>query len=246
MYAFGSKAHADARRRQLPGPIPEGPYFFKSEWMESGDDPTLAPNIFLVEQPAHYEFPVHFHTQNQWQIFVGGHGRIGTHTITPITVHYAGAYSGYGPLISGQDGIQYFTLRPAFDAGAQLLPEKRPLLRPGPKRQASSASCTQLPESELRALEAPRADLLIARQTDEVEATLWRLPPDSAVTLPPPASGGQFLFVLTGQTSLLGQTLIPWESAYRSADEGAVDLVAGVEGAEVLILQVPAKAQEYC
>ena len=82
--------------------------------MDSGDDPTLSPTVALIEQPAGFEFMPHFHRQNQFQVFVGGSGSLGRHALAPVVVHYAGAYTGYGPLLAGPEGIQYFTLRPGL------------------------------------------------------------------------------------------------------------------------------------
>ena len=55
--------------------------------------------------------------QNQFQLFVDGQGTIGPEQIRPITVHYAGAYTGYGPIMSGPQGLKYFTIRSAFESG---------------------------------------------------------------------------------------------------------------------------------
>lgn len=88
--------------------------FHKGEWMESGQDPRLSPTVFLVEQPANTTLKTHFHGENQFQVFVRGSGSIGRETISPMTVHYAGAYTGYGPLLSGPEGLFYFTIRAVF------------------------------------------------------------------------------------------------------------------------------------
>ena len=48
---------------------------------------------------------------------VGGGGTMGRHEIAPIMVHYAGAYSGYGPIIAGPEGVKYFTIRAVHEAG---------------------------------------------------------------------------------------------------------------------------------
>ena len=48
MIAIGTRAHGEAKRRQLPN---MRAHFYKSEWLEAGDDATLSPTAFLVEQP---------------------------------------------------------------------------------------------------------------------------------------------------------------------------------------------------
>ena len=55
------------------------------------------PMAYLVEQAAGAVVAPHYHQVDQFQLFVGGSGRIGTHALEGVTVHYAGAHSPYGP-----------------------------------------------------------------------------------------------------------------------------------------------------
>jgi hypothetical protein len=109
MISIGTRQHGAARRRPIDV---RGDCYHKGEWMESGDDPVLSPTVFLIEQPPNATLVPHFHRQNQFQLFVDGGGTLGKHAVETVTVHYAGAYTGYGPLISGNQGIKYFTIRP--------------------------------------------------------------------------------------------------------------------------------------
>jgi hypothetical protein len=43
--------------------------------------------------------------------------------LTLPCVNYAGAYTAYGPIRPGADGLTFYTLRDAFDPGARFLPE---------------------------------------------------------------------------------------------------------------------------
>lgn len=76
--------------------VVEGDTYYKSDWMDSGRDPENSPTVFLVEQAPHVSLRTHFHRQNQFQLFVRGGGRLGPHDVSALTVHYAGAYTGYG------------------------------------------------------------------------------------------------------------------------------------------------------
>ena len=51
-------------------------------------------------------------------------------------MHFAGAWSPYGPLAAGGDGLQYFTLRNGWDPGARYMefPDNRAALRALPRR----------------------------------------------------------------------------------------------------------------
>ena len=130
MITLGTQAHAQARRRAIP--VAES-VFYKGEWMESGEDPWLSPTVFLAEQPPNYTLETHFHRQNQFQLVVEGSATLGRETLAPVTVHYAGAYTGYGPLISGPEGVKYFTIRPVFDTGLIPASQAREKMIPGPK-----------------------------------------------------------------------------------------------------------------
>src|SRR3954464_12357154 len=65
------------------------------------------PMAFLVEQPPGSVVQTHFHEANQFQLVVGGSGTLGKHAVQPIAVHYSNAFSAYGPITAGEEGLQY-------------------------------------------------------------------------------------------------------------------------------------------
>jgi hypothetical protein len=174
MIVLGSSALGRQRRRAIKV---DDDIFYKSEWLEGGTDPELSPTMFLVEQPPNVLLRAHFHAQNQFQLFVGGSGRIGSHPIRPLTVHYAGAYTGYGPLSSGPEGIAYFTIRAVFETGAFYMPESREKMIRGPKRQLTSDPVPPADEASLAALTDVQAHDLIPLQSDGIAARVLRLAP---------------------------------------------------------------------
>ena len=78
------------------------------------------PQGFLVSQPPGSVTPPHFHETNQFQVFVGGSGRLGKRRADPVTVQFAGGHTPYGPIAAGDRGIQYFTLRQSWDPGREV------------------------------------------------------------------------------------------------------------------------------
>ncbi len=119
---------------------------------ESASEASGAPHAFLIEQDPDTTILPHFHRQNQFQVIVGGGGSLGRHAVQPLLVHYAGAYTGYGPIVCGVQEVQYLTLRPRYDSGAQFMPEARERLVRGPKKHFSSEPITLLSADALRAL----------------------------------------------------------------------------------------------
>ena len=243
MITFGTRASGTARRRAAPA---MGVVFHKGEWMDSGDDPTLSPTVALIEQPAGFEFMPHFHRQNQFQVFVGGSGSIGRQALTPVVVHYAGAYTGYGPLVAGPEGIQYFTLRPVCESGFIALAQRQEQMIAGPKRHAQSEAIAVAEHEQMQSWTQIREDFVIALGEDGMGARRVQLPPRQAWSCGHPAgSQGQFLFMLEGSVSAAGHTLGLWEQLYATSDEPMPAVRAGDSGAQVLVLSVPCMAAPY-
>jgi len=93
------------------------------------DDATLYPMAFLVEKDPGAVVHPHFHRADQYQVVVAGGGRLGRHALAGVEVHYTDAYSAYGPIVAGEDGIAWFTLRNAWDPGARYMRDARAELR---------------------------------------------------------------------------------------------------------------------
>ena len=245
MLAYGTKAQGDANRRSLTRG--EEHFVYKGEWMATGEDSELSPTVFLVEQPPHSTLEPHFHRQNQFQLFVGGHGKIGAHALQSVTIHYAGAYTGYGPLVAGEAGIQYFTIRPVCESGMIPVSTGRDQMIRGPKRHATAGPLVLASPEELGALASPDVRWEIPMAEDGLGAAVVRMPPGSVLAdmAAQPAADGTFVVVLSGSVRH-GQTgLGRWESLFFSSDEAVPELVAGENGAEMVFLYTPAKAEAY-
>jgi len=243
MILIGSSERARATRHART--LPNGFSFHRSEWMEGGDDASLSPTVFLVEQPAGAVLAPHFHMQNQYQVVVAGHGRLGAHEVAAGSVHYAGAFTGYGPIVAGPEGLSYFTVRAVRESGANFIETSRDKMVRGPKRHVQGPPLATASDGELLALTVPRCEHLIPAQADQLGACVWSLPPGASIEAPPPAPGGQFHFAMAGTLRHGPAWLGGWESRYLSALEPACRLEAGPRGLQVLVLQMPAKAAEY-
>lgn len=244
MIVTSSREQGLARRRHLK--LPTGFEYFKGEWLESGEGPGLSPTMFLVEQGPHSELAPHFHRENEFQVVVQGRGQFGSHKVHAITVHYAGAYTGYGPVIASEEGLSYFTIRAVFEQGAVLLPQGRDQMVRGPKRQLHSVPCPPAQAAELAQRVAVETAELFPTQADAVAATRILLPPGGHTQAPTPAGGsGQFLMVIAGSIVHDGRPLTQWETIFVSPDEAPLTLHAGAGGAEVLSMRLGEKAPEY-
>lgn len=224
--------------------VVDGETYFKTDWMDGrgGAGPAgLAPSVYLVEQLPGVALRTHFHRNNQFQLFVRGSGMIGPHALSALTVHYAGAYSGYGPLVAGPGGLAYFTLRAVYETGSLTMKEHSSEMRRGPKRQMTSQPVVVADDAQLSCVKAAQSNELIAPQSDGIAARMWTLPAGTALVsgLDPSGAVGRFALVLAGKLLAADRTLHVWDQVFVAAGEPEPRLVAGDGGAQLVCLQLP-------
>ncbi len=201
------------------------------------DAEALFPMAFLVEQDPGSTASAHYHQQDQFQLVVAGEATMGLHEVRPLTVHFSGAHTAYGPIrASGDQGVWYFTLRNGFDPGARFmtLPENRIALRAVPGRRHREAVAGPLPPPI-----AP-AETLLGPDPDGMAAWRYTLAAGEAVVGPDPAAGrGQYWVVTGGSLTHDGETLPPMSCAFVYPDDVPFRAVAGRDRAEVVAMQFP-------
>lgn len=250
-----TKSTRDVERVRHRGSPAQGPQTYVTSYLgpsrgqggPDDDEPpplgVLYPVAYVIEQPPNNLAPPHFHQADQFQVVVSGEGAIGKHPVPAVSVHFASAYTPYGPLRSGPDGFAYMTMRNGFDPRSMPMPRERELLkRAGRKpRAAFGERIAPLSERELLALDAPTSRLLLEEQPDALGAWLYRVPPNAVVSGPDPhGGGGQFWLVLRGELAVDGRPSLPERScAFVSPDEMALNAKASAGGCEVLALQFP-------
>lgn len=199
------------------------------------------PNAFLVEQAGDSEILPHFHQANQFQVFVSGHGRLGRHEIAPITVHYTSAHSPYGPILSGERGLHYYTLRDDADPGARFLPGAIAELKKGSRRYATSAPMAPPDPARIERLKRAEA---IACEADGLGAVLIDAPGGTEIaTAIGPQVNDRYLLVVAGAIALAGQDLAAGCCLFLPRGE-APRISALPCGASVAIMQFPTRDAE--
>jgi hypothetical protein len=213
-------------------------FTFKTTFME-GETPAT-PQAFLVEQPPGSVLGAHFHRSVQFQIVVAGGGTMGRHPIKPITVHYAAPQTGYGPIVAGEEGLCYFTLRPHVDTGVFFLPESaKEIDRELPKLQLTSHVISV---SSVRGLgfRESAVETLIEPEPNGTTAGYLRLPAGVEIAAPAwPNGGGRFYVVAAGSLVLEKKSLPPFSVVWTAAAEDDWHLQAGRDGLEAVIVQFP-------
>ena len=232
MLQFGTLASAQENRRHLR--LATGTGYWRSDLIKPGPESDTAtqawhPQAFLVEQDPDSEILPHYHEEDEFQVVVEGDGSFGRHPVRPVTVHFAGSHTGYGPIRSGSRGLHYFSLRPRKDPGARFLPEYRDRMRKGPKRHiladpvsASGAGTTTV----------------IEPQPDGIAAWLVCAAPGARIEPPAPAPGAARYYLVTdGSIDWQGARLPRLSTAFAAGV--SFQPLAGPGGASLLALQFP-------
>ena len=239
MIAYGLRERGIANRRLLPMP---GGSYGKSEWMENGRNPDESPTVFMIEQPPDSTIPKHFHRHNQFQLFVAGGGKIGGHAIVPMTIHYAGAFTGYGPLVAGPGGLSYFTIRSIREEGANILPEAAAQILKGPRRGGQAGPIVLETPLQLSSV-GSKIDQILPSDREGMSVWRARFSPGETVNVSvAPDLAGVFVFVMAGEAVHKEQMLTPLEHMFASPPGSEIELKAGAEGADILVLEMPRRA----
>ena len=220
--------------------------YYRYDYFKNEEDINLSPQSYLIKQLPNITNPTHFHIQNQFQVFVHGSGTFGRHPIEPYIVHYAGAFTGYGPIVAGTEGLNYLTLRARRDPGAKFLPEQKNLFMAGPKRHFTSRQFKPLDSSIIHALKAP--EFLWDHYDQEINlgVGLLRMPSFSSYVVQSELnSDGIFLVVIGGEVSVLSNTIGINQNIFLSANEPPLEIRVLKGFAELLVLQMPSKEPAY-
>ncbi|HVC62014.1 MAG TPA: hypothetical protein VND19_16835 [Acetobacteraceae bacterium] len=195
------------------------------------------PMAFLVEQDPGEVANAHFHRADQFQVVVAGEGTLGTHAVRPVTVHFAGAFTAYGPIRAGIAGLTYFTLRNGFDPGARYMMrgESRTALRAVAGRRHREAVAAPLG--------AGGSAVLLGPEPDGMAAWSYHIAPGERLLGPAPKGGrGQYWLVVEGSMWRDAAALGPLSCAFLYPDESPLMATGGPDGAILLAMQFPRRA----
>lgn len=230
--AFGARASVETYMGTNRARIAGGD---ERETPGSIDPAASYPMAYLVSQAPGSTLGAHYHQADQFQVFVGGSGRIGTHPVRPLTVHFAGAHSPYGPLVAGSEGLQYLTLRRNWDPGAQYMPQSAQKLRELPGRRHRVHTSTPLALDSPPAQESRVTSMTRLFGEDSMGAWLIELGPRAEYAAN--ALADRFVHVVSGEVVMHGQTLACGACLFASADENQLCLRGGAFGARLVLAQ---------
>jgi len=199
------------------------------------------PQAFLVEQEPNQIADPHFHLIDQFQVVVGGGGHMGKRPIHGVAIHYANAYTTYGPLAAGPEGVHYITMRNRWDTTlAHFMPKCRSELKPEPRRHFAGRPGDAGNRGSAGGDGVAR--LPVPARGGERWARRLALPHSGGAGggWSDPAGGdGQYWLVLAGELAVGDATLTPMSCLFLDRGEAPLELLAGPGGVEMLGLQFP-------
>jgi rubredoxin len=201
-----------------------------------------APTAFLAQYDPGDKSCSHFHQVDQFQILVQGKGTIGRHEVVPYYVHFARAFTPYGPLHADEKtGWTFMTLRARFDPGAQRLPGALPKLQQVPHRkpwQVTSMAAFPTCSAGVSMQDVPD----IKDDRGLYVRSLTMAPGVRAVAPAPSAGAGQYVIAVQGSMLHEDRRRDALTVVFTAPDEAPFHIHAGPEGLEALILNFPRTA----
>jgi hypothetical protein len=195
------------------------------------------PQVFLVNMPNEGStIHPHFHDVDQFQVIVGGSGRLGPGAAAPVAFHYADAFTPYGPIVGAKDGISFFTIRANCANGYYPMPEARNKMKTKPGRNIAGNFDITKP---LPAAGQSSREKLLEAKPDNVLVVGIRMGAKAVTQGEPTTGGDQYYLVCTGSLIQNGKEA-PANTLIRlTRGEAVPTLTAGPNGANVLLLQLP-------
>jgi len=206
-------------------------------------DRTSDPSAFLVRYTLGTNSSAHYHSADQFQVIVEGKGLFGHHELGPYHVHFARAYTPYGPLLpSDKERWAFITLRSRPDPeGAQRLSTAREKLKQIPNRRPWQVTRkVEFPEPggpvNLRPIEGISND-------EGLRGLALTMAPGAKTTAPDPSAGdGQYVIALKGGFLHEGREQKAIAVVFTQPHEPPFQIEAGPEGLEAIILDFPRRA----
>ncbi len=210
--------------------------FFRAK-RDNPDAPTAALNRY--PGGASRYSAAHFHEVDQFQIIMEGSGEFGRHHVKPYHIHFARAYTPYGPLQSDKDsGWGFIVLRSRLDSGAQRFPQSLDKLKQIPNRRPWQVTTdVGFPErkSDVNVLDIPeiKDEHGLYTNTITMAANARMMSPDQR------GGDGQYVVAVKGTMIHEGRERAAPAVVFLRRDEQAFEIVAGAQGLEAIVLNFP-------
>lgn len=211
--------------------------FFRAK-RETPDAPTAALNRYQGGGKSSIS-AAHFHEVDQFQVIMDGSGDFGRHAVKPYCVHFARAYTPYGPLQADRDtGWAFIVLRSRFDPGAQRFPQSLEKLKQIPNRQPWQVTTDV--GFPARTAGVSVQDIPGIKDEHGLFTHTITMAADTRMKTPDPSAGdGQYVVVVKGSLIHENRERRAPAIVFVKRDEPAFEIVAGAQGLDAIILNFP-------
>ena len=235
-------AFADIKQTRVEYPVPGGYTRAITSFFPRPDNSSVdMPMAFLADGSPGRILRTHYHHTDQFQVIILGDGFMGSHKLGFGGVHFARAYTPYGPTRYGEaQGLGFLTLRAHVDMGANYMPENREALDAVPDRAPWQVSA--MPDLALVPDASGVAMKPIEGMKDDHGLGGWSvvLRTGASITTTDLSRGeGQFVVVLRGGIMDGADHRLAPTVIFMAKGEGSIEVKAGPEGATLLILNFP-------
>lgn len=187
--------------------------------------------------------PTHCHTVDQFQVMFGVAGaRFRTKAIPPVLVHYADAYSVYGPITTDDQTLQFLTLRAVEGAGILHMPADRDKI---PRRGGRQVSATPPAIDSDHEASGVVVEYVIGPEDDGLAAYLITAGAHADLTIDAASHArGQYVCVIDGDVQMDGSRFGPQSVGWHSGDDTSVRARAGAAGCRLIVMTFPSGWQD--
>lgn len=246
IYAM-SADEAIQRRRVVrsPGSGTEhwGAEYFGTRWPSTVN--TDEPQALVAELIPNERVPAHYHGVEQFQIFTEGTGKMGRNELGPVTIQYKDNHTAYGPVLSGDLGLNFYAMRIRTGAEAKPRyshePEYRERMRPSKRRHLICGPVQVSSQVVMQHRKEPVwTRLMDGEHDDGLNAHVARLGAGVSMDCPDPKrSGGYYIFVINGDAEHEGKLYPRWSMIAVTRTSEGYRLKGGPQGVEALVLEFP-------
>jgi hypothetical protein len=221
----------------------DGPSYGRSvhvrTFLGSSSKAQRGPQAFSVEFTPGHVIGAHFHSSDQFQVFVSGRSRVGKLDLDPVTVQYADSSTTYGPIyVSDDEPMVFYNFRAHSDIGQHYMPGSRDKMVHDRGRLIHVRADLRLGE-DLQPNAVARLTLI---ELAEDGLAAYETRASASTVLPRETVGGSGCFglVLDGSMLVDGVPVTRDGVAFAAAGDQQPVRRAGPDGLRLLELQLPA------
>lgn len=223
--------------RELPG----GHMAWRTDFILRKKEDPDGPVAFLAESSPKRVLRTHYHECDQFQIIALGGGTLAKHKLAFGGIHFSRAYTPYGPITNGDQGIGFITLRAKRDpaGGAMYIPENSEKLKGVKNRDPWQV--TEMPTFKALAKGENASVVQFEQMQDDrgLAGYAVAVRANTKVAAPAPTQVGQYIIVTKGSLLTQGQEKKGMAVIWVGGDEKPFELHAGAEGLEAVVLNFP-------